>query len=63
MLRREIYATAIIAGISVYLMAERLQVHPPIAIGLGMLSIILIRLWAIYFNANLPSFDWLNRKP
>jgi uncharacterized membrane protein YeiH len=61
-LRREIYATAIIAGISAYLIAERLQVDPQLAIGLGMLTIILIRLWAIYFNAHLPSVDWLNRK-
>lgn len=54
-LRRDFYATAAIAGASAYLVTEALGVPRDGAFGLGMLVVILLRLYAILHGLRLPT--------
>lgn len=53
-LRRDIYATAAIAGISVYLLLQALGVPRPAAGAVGMVSVVVLRLLAILRGLGLP---------
>ncbi len=55
-LRREIYATAAILGISLYLALQALGVPPAVAFGAGMSLVVALRLLAIRWGLNLPVF-------
>lgn len=55
-LRRDIYATAAIAGASFYLVAESLGVNRHWAFGLGMLVVVVLRVYAILRGWRLPTF-------
>lgn len=55
-LRREIYATAAIAGISVYLLLQAIDVPREFAFGGGMAMVVVLRLIAIRWNLHLPVF-------
>jgi uncharacterized membrane protein YeiH len=54
-LRREIYATAAIAGIVVYLLLEAIGVPHGYAFGAGMLVVVALRLMAMRWGWNLPA--------
>jgi len=56
-LKREIYATAAIAGIVLYLALQALGVKRSWAFGIGMLCVVTIRLLAIRWNWHLPVFQ------
>jgi uncharacterized membrane protein YeiH len=56
LLRRDIYATAAIAGITLYLMLEKLGVPRSVAFGIGLASIVGLRLGAIAWDWHLPVF-------
>ena len=53
-LRREIYATAAVAGIVLYLGLRALHVPQPFAMGAGILAIAMLRLVAIRWDLHLP---------
>ncbi len=53
-LRREIYATAAIAGIVTYLALQALGMPRPSAFGVGMGIVVILRLLAIRYKLNLP---------
>lgn len=55
-LRRDIYATAALAGATVYLLLQMTTLNPTINIILGMLVVIGLRLAAIQWNLHLPRF-------
>ncbi len=55
-LRREIYATAAVVGISVYLALRACDVHRTPAAGVGMSVVVALRLIAIRWGLNLPVF-------
>ncbi len=55
-LRRDIYATAAIAGASLYLVLEALGVPRPWASGLGMTTVVALRVLAIRRGVGLPTF-------
>ncbi len=55
-LRRDIYATAAIAGISLYLLAELAGVSRPWAFALGMAVVVVLRVSAIVWGLRLPTF-------
>jgi uncharacterized membrane protein YeiH len=55
-LRRDIYATAAIAGIASYLILKSLGTPRPIASSLGMLVVVVLRLFAIARGLRLPVF-------
>jgi uncharacterized membrane protein YeiH len=55
-LRRDIYATAAIAGIAVYLVLQRLGVKLSWAFGLGMATVAALRICAIVWGWQLPVF-------
>ncbi|MGM8226601.1 trimeric intracellular cation channel family protein [Cellvibrio sp. ARAG 10.3] len=55
-LRREIYATAAIAGVVVYLLLQAIDVPRAIAFGSGMVTVVVLRLVAIRWNLHLPVF-------
>ncbi|MEX1198594.1 MAG: trimeric intracellular cation channel family protein [Pseudohongiellaceae bacterium] len=55
-LRREIYATAAIAGILAYLAMKALGVPDAISFASGMLVVVSLRLIAIRWNLHLPMF-------
>jgi len=55
-LRRDIYATAAIAGVALYLLLEALGVQRPPAFGVGMAVVIVLRLLAIHWGLQLPIF-------
>lgn len=55
-LRRDIYATAALAGATVYLLLQMTTFNPTINIILGMLVVIGLRLAAIQWNLHLPRF-------
>jgi uncharacterized membrane protein YeiH len=55
-LRREIYATAAIAGVTVYLALQALGVPRPPAFGTGMVVVVALRLLAIRWGLHLPVF-------
>lgn len=54
-LRRDIYATAAVAGISVYLLLQWLGVPRPGAAAVGMVLVVVLRLLAIVRGLGLPS--------
>ncbi len=53
-LRREIYATAAIAGIVTYLLLEAIGLPHGYAFGIGMLVVVTLRLMAMRWGWNLP---------
>jgi uncharacterized membrane protein YeiH len=53
-LRREIYATAAVAGIAVYLALRALDAPPTASIGAGMIVVVVLRLVAIRWDLHLP---------
>jgi uncharacterized membrane protein YeiH len=55
-LRRDIYATASIAGASLYLVLEASGVSRPWASGLGMTTVVALRVFAIRRGLRLPTF-------
>lgn len=55
-LQRDIYATAAISGIALYLLLQAFGVQRPIAFGSGMATVIALRLLAIRWNLQLPTF-------
>lgn len=55
-LRREIYATAAIAGVTTYLIMQALGIHSDIAFGVGMFVVVVLRLVAIRWDLHLPVF-------
>jgi uncharacterized membrane protein YeiH len=55
-LRRDIYATAAIAGISLYLLLQALGMKRPWAFGGGMAVVVALRLLAILWGWQLPIF-------
>ena len=55
-LRREIYATAAVLGIALYLVLGALGVPRPWAVGAGMITVVALRLIAIRWDLHLPVF-------
>ena len=55
-LRRDIYATAAIAGVTMYLMLQAVGLRRPWAFGAGMTVVVGLRLLAIYRGMQLPIF-------
>ena len=55
-LRREIYATAAVLGIALYLVLGALDVPRPLAVGAGMITVVALRLLAIRWDLHLPVF-------
>ncbi|HRP07023.1 MAG TPA: trimeric intracellular cation channel family protein [Gemmatimonadales bacterium] len=53
-LRRDIYATAAMAGAGLYLILQRLGADQRVAVGAGMVAVTLLRLLAIYRGLRLP---------
>jgi len=53
-LRREIYATAAVAGIAVYLVLRAFAVHATVSVGAGMIVVVALRLLAIRWDLHLP---------
>lgn len=53
-LRREIYATAAIAGVAVYLVLQDLGIPRALAFGAGMFVVVALRLLAIRWGLHLP---------
>jgi len=56
LLRREIYATAAIAGVAAYLVMQALGLPRAAAFGGGMLVVVVLRLTAIRWRLHLPVF-------
>jgi uncharacterized membrane protein YeiH len=56
-LRREIYATAAIGGIAVYLALSAVGLSRSVAFGVGMIVVVVLRLAAIRWRLHLPVFD------
>ena len=56
LLRRDIYATAAIAGIVLYLLMQKVGVPRTWAAAIGMLGIVTLRLGAIAYDWQLPTF-------
>jgi len=57
-LRRDIYASAATAGIVLYLLLQAAGVKHSVAFGLGMACVVTIRLLAILWNWQLPTFHF-----
>jgi uncharacterized membrane protein YeiH len=55
-LRRDIYATAAIAGVTLYLLLQALGLQRSAAFGAGMAMVIALRLVAIRWGLQLPAF-------
>jgi uncharacterized membrane protein YeiH len=56
LLRRDIYATAAIAGIGIYLLLQVARLKSPWAFTIGLITVVAVRLLAIGFAWQLPSF-------
>jgi len=56
LLRREIYATAALAGASAFVAADALGAFEPVAIGAGVMSAFAVRAGAIVWGWTLPGF-------
>lgn len=56
-LRREIYATAAIVGIAVYLALSAVGLPRSFAFGAGMIVVVVLRLAAMRWRLHLPVFD------
>jgi len=59
LLRKDIYATAAIAGICLYLLLQALGVKRSRAFGLGIATVASLRLLAVLYGVQLPSFRYL----
>lgn len=55
-LRREIYATAAIAGVTAYLVMQAIGVPQIVAFSGGIVVVVVLRLIAIRYNLHLPTF-------
>lgn len=55
-LRRDIYATAAIAGVLLYLLLQALWLPRSLAFGAGMVTVVALRLLAIRWGLQLPIF-------
>ena len=55
-LQQDIYATAAMAGIALYLALRRVGVAAPWSLCAGVATVLAMRLAAIYFSLRLPSF-------
>ncbi len=55
-LRQDIYATAVIVGTGCYLLAEYFALERPIAFLIGSITIVLLRLLAIFRGIRVPIF-------
>lgn len=53
-LRGDIYATAAIFGVALYLLLQAVRLRRTIAFYAGLLAVVALRLYAIYSGANLP---------
>lgn len=58
LLRNDIYASAAIAGIALYLGLKALGLRPAWAFGLGIVCVVTLRLCAIFFGWSLPRFQY-----
>ena len=56
-LRRDVYATAAIAGVALYLLLQTFGVQRPQAFGAGMVVVVALRLLAIRWGLRLPIFS------
>ena len=52
--REDVYATAAIAGIVVYLVLQKLGTQRVVAVSVGVLVILAMRLWAVVWGMHLP---------
>jgi len=59
LLRKDIYATAAIAGICLYLLLQALGVSRAWAFGVGIVTVAGLRLLAFLYGVQLPSFHYL----
>ncbi|UVE16055.1 trimeric intracellular cation channel family protein [Pseudomonas sp. LS44] len=59
--QKEIYATACIAGSLMFILLQQIGIAHWMATGLAMLTVLLIRLAAIYWHLSLPRFHLLDR--
>jgi uncharacterized membrane protein YeiH len=55
-LRRDVYATAAIAGVALYLLLQAFGVQRSQAFGAGMVVVVALRLLAIRWDLRLPIF-------
>lgn len=55
-LRRDIYATAAIAGASLYLLMQALGIGRSWAFAIGMMAVVALRIFAILHSLRLPKF-------
>ena len=55
-LRRDVYATAAIAGVSLYLVLQASGAGRPWSFGVGMTAVVVLRLVAIAWGLQLPTF-------
>ena len=55
LLRRDIYATAAVAGISAYLLLRRCRLDQPLALPISIFIVVAVRLLAIRYGWQLPS--------
>ena len=55
-MRREIYATASVLGIALYLVLGALGTPHPWAVGAGMIAVVALRWLAIRWDLHLPVF-------
>ncbi|MGD8378813.1 MAG: trimeric intracellular cation channel family protein [Gammaproteobacteria bacterium] len=55
-LRRDVYATACIAGVFAYLGSERLALAAPLPTLAGLMTVVLLRIAAIVYGLHLPQF-------
>jgi uncharacterized membrane protein YeiH len=55
-LRGDIYATAAVVGIALYLLLQALGAKRPLAFGVGVAAVVALRLLAIFWGLHLPVF-------
>ena len=55
-LRSDIYASAAIGGVGVYLIVQRLGAPRGVAVGLGLVTVVGLRLGALAYDWQLPVF-------
>lgn len=55
-LKKDIYATAAIAGIVLYLAAQRLGIERRWAMGMGLVVVVVLRLLSVVWDWQLPTF-------
>jgi len=56
LLRQDIYASAAIAGITLYLLLKALGLKPSWAFGAGLVAVAALRICAIFMGWHLPVF-------